>query len=334
MSTRTRLLAAVAVGTLCIAGTACSRDDGSASTDTGEPREKSATMVISTLNNPFFVTVKDGAVAQAEERGIDLEVKNANNSTQTEIDLVQTAVTQQPGALIIDPVDSQASTAGVKAANQAGVPVLGFDRKPDGGELSAFIGYDAKQAGRNAAKALAKKLGEKGKVVEIQGILGTNVANDRSEGFQEQIAEYPGIDVVATQSADFDRSKALTVMTDVLQANPDIDGVYAANDEMAMGVLSALKARGLQGDVALVGNDGIRDAFTAISRGDMYATNAESPYALGQAIVDEAADVIDGKDVEDDVVLQGKLITAEQVPAYCAHLVDLGDKETCPNLAN
>ncbi|MGH3360699.1 MAG: sugar ABC transporter substrate-binding protein, partial [Nocardioidaceae bacterium] len=174
---------------------------------------------------------------------------------------------------------------------------------------------------------------EEGTVMVINVNPGISTTDQRQQGFEEQIATYPDIEVVATQAADFDRSEALTVMTDVLQANPDIDGVYAANDEMAMGVLSALKARGLQGDVALVGNDGIRDAFTAISEGDMYATNAESPYALGQAIVDAAADVIEGKDVEDDVVLQGELITAKEVPAYCAHLVDIGDTETCPNLA-
>lgn len=293
----------------------------------------SATMIMSTLNNPFFVSVKNGAEAEAKTKGLNLDVQNANNSDSTALNLATTSITKKPGVLIIDPVGSDSSTASVKAANDAKVPVMAFDRKPSGGDLSAFVGYDAIQAGRNAADALAKGIGNSGDVVEIQGILGTNVAQDRSKGFEDQIAsKYPDIKIVAKQAADFDRGKALNVMTNVLQANPGIKGVYAANDEMAMGVLAALKAQSLAGKVTLVGNDGISDALAAIASGDMYATNAESPYALGQQVVTIALEVIGGKTVADsDQTLEGELVTKDNVKDYAQHLTSIGDAADVPD---
>lgn len=295
-------------------------------------RPNTATMIMSTLNNPFFVSLKNGAQAQATAKGLTLDVQNANNSDSTALNLATTAITKKPGVLIIDPVGSDSSTASVKAANTAKIPVMAFDRKPSGGDLAAFVGYDAIQAGKNAADALAKGIGGSGDVVEIQGILGTNVAQDRSKGFEDELAaKYPNIKIVAKQAADFDRGKALNVMTNVLQANPKIKGVYAANDEMAMGVLAALKSQSLAGKVILVGNDGISDALAAIQAGDMYATNAESPYALGQRVVDIALEIIAGKTVADsDQTLEGELVTKDTVKQYAQHLTEIGDSADVP----
>lgn len=322
-------LAAVAALSL----TGCSRGGGgtAASGDAGHASgKKDATMIMSTLNNPFFVSVKNGAQAQAPKDGVKLSVQNADNSAATELNLATTAISKQVGVLIIDPVSSQSAGSEVTQANNANVPVMAFDRKPDGGKLTCFVGYDAVQAGRNAADALAKAVAEKGKVVEIQGIMGTNVAQDRSKGFEEEIAKYKNITVVAKQPAGFDRAKALDVMTNVLQAHSGIDGVYAANDEMAMGVLSALKARNLAGKVKLVGNDGIADALSAVAAGQMYATNAESPYALGQKVAGLAGNVLAGKTVAPEETLHGTLVTAANVKQYAKYLVGIGDSADVP----
>jgi ribose transport system substrate-binding protein len=326
MSRTAIALAAVAVLSL----SACSRAGGSSTTAKVASGKKDATMIMSTLNNPFFVSVKNGAQAQAPRNGLKLTVQNADNSDATALNLATTATSKQVGVLIIDPVSSQSATSAVTQANAAKVPVMAFDRKPAGGKLTCFIGYDAVEAGRNAADALARAVGDKGKVVEIQGIMGTNVAQDRSKGFEEEIAKYKGITVVAKQAADFDRAKALDVMTNILQAHSDIDGVYAANDEMAMGVLSALTARSLAGKVKLVGNDGIADALSAIAAGKMYATNAESPYALGQKVTSLAADVLGGKTVSPEETLHGKLISKDNVKQYAEYLVGLGDSADVP----
>ena len=310
-----------------LALTGCGRGD-----DGGAESGHSATLVMSTLNNPFFVSVADGAKDGAEDLGIDLSVENANNSDQEALNLMIDAVTQKPDVMIIDPVSSQGGAAMVKQANQASVPVMAFDRKPQSGELANFIGYDAIAAGTKGADALAEAIGEEGKVVEIQGIMGTNVAQDRSKGFEEEIKKFPGIDVVATQAADFDRGRALDVMTNVLQANPGIDGVYAANDEMALGVVAALKSRGLAGKVQVVGNDGIADALKAVAAGNMYATHAESPYSLGKEVIKIANAIASGDDPGENKVLEGTLVKKPDVQDFCAKLTKIGDTETCKGL--
>lgn len=320
------LVTMAVVTTMSLSLAACNR---SSAADTAAGGTKSATLVISTLNNPFFVSVADGAKAKAKTLGMTIDVQNANNADQASLDLASAALNKKPSVLIIDPVSSASGGSIVTLANTGGVPVVAFDRMPESGDLKAFIGYDAIQAGKNGAKAIGEALGGKGKIVEIQGIMGTSVAQERSKGFNEGIKAFPGIKVVATQPAEFDRGKALNVMTNVLQSNRDIDGVYAANDEMALGVIAALKAAGLTDKVKVVGNDGIADAVKAIKDGTLYATNAESPFALGSEVMALAAKVANGEQVEKKKVLQGFLVKTADVPSYCKKLADLGDTATC-----
>jgi len=326
MRIKSVLTVAVAAST-ALSLAACNRSSPSA--EAGAGKTTSATLVISTLNNPFFVSVADGAKAKAKALGANIDVQNANNADQASLDLSSTALSKKPSVLIIDPVSSASGGSIVSQANSAGVPVVAFDRMPQGGDLKAFIGYDAIQAGKNGAKALGEAVGGKGKVVEIQGIMGTSVAQERSKGFESGIKAFPGISVVATQPAEFDRGKALDVMTNVLQSHRDIVGVYAANDEMAMGVIAALKAAGLSGKVKVVGNDGIADAVKAIKDGSLYATNAESPFALGSEVMGLAGQVAGGQKVEKNKVLEGFLVKSADVTSYCAKLAALGDTATC-----
>jgi ABC-type sugar transport system substrate-binding protein len=326
MRIKSVLTVAVATST-ALSLAACNRSSPSA--EAGAAKATSATLVISTLNNPFFVSVADGAKAKAKALGASIDVQNANNADQASLDMSSAALSKKPSVLIIDPVSSASGGSIVTQANSAGVPVVAFDRMPQGGDLKAFIGYDAVQAGKNGAKALGEAVGGKGKVVEIQGIMGTSVAQERSKGFEAGIKQFPGISVVATQPAEFDRGKALDVMTNILQSHHDIVGVYAANDEMAMGVIAALKAAGLSGKVKVVGNDGIADAVKAIKDGSLYATNAESPFALGSEVMGLAGQVANGQKVEKNKVLEGSLVKAAGVKAYCAKLATLGDTATC-----
>jgi ribose transport system substrate-binding protein len=290
---------------------------------------KSATLVISTLNNPFFVSVADGAKSQAAAGGMELDVQNANNDDTAALNQATTALVKQPDVLILDPTSSESGGSIVEQANAAEVPVVAFDRMPDKGQLRAFIGYDAVEAGRNGAKALCEAVGGTGNVAEVQGILGTSVARDRSKGFREGMQDCPGVKIVATQTANFDRGKSLDVTNNILQANPNLDGIYAANDEMALGSVAAVKSRNLVGKVQIVGNDGIADALTAVKSGQMYATNAESPFALGQEVVRIASEVAAGNDVNPEQVLQGRVVVKADVPEFCDYLIGLGDTTTC-----
>lgn len=326
---RTPQIAALTVLVLLLAGAGVTQTVRSNQAEGTAAGAKSATLVISTLNNPFFISVADGAKSEAANLGLTLDVQNANNDDTQSLNQATTALVKKPSVLVLDPTSSEAGGSITVQANQANVPVVAFDRVPDQGTLAAFIGYDAIQAGKNGAKALCDAMGGTGKAAELQGIAGTSVARDRSTGFQDGMKECPGVEVVAVQSADFDRGTALDVTTNMLQANPGITGIYGANDEMALGAVAAVKSRGLLDSIKIVGNDGIGDALEAVKNGEMAATNAESPFALGQEVIKISHAVAAGETVEASKVLQGQLVTGESVEAFCTYLRDLGDQATC-----
>lgn len=268
---------------------------------------------MNTLNNPFFVAVKEGAEAAAQEKGIDLVVTDAQNNPGQQLADVENLLQQKLDILILDPADSDAIVEAVKKANAANVPVFTIDRQANGGTVLTHIGFDALKSGNIAGEFLAKALNGKGKIVEIQGIMGTNVAQDRSKGFNEAIAKYPGMKVIARQTANFDRGQALTVMENILQAQPEIDGIYAANDEMAMGALSAIKSAGRLGKITMIGCDAIDPAMEAIRKGELAATIAEPPFFLGKEAINTAEKIAKGESVEKQVILPSTLVTKDNV---------------------
>ncbi|MCL4425492.1 MAG: substrate-binding domain-containing protein, partial [Firmicutes bacterium] len=219
---------------------------------------------MNTLNNPFFVAVKEGAEAGAKSLGYELIVTDAQNKPAKQLSDVENLIQQKPDILILDPADSDGIVAAVEAANKAGIPVFTIDRQAKGGKTITHIGFDAIKSGNIAGQFLADALKGKGKIVEIQGIMGTNVAQDRSKGFNEIMAKNPGMKIVARQTANFDRAEAMKVMENILQANPEIDGVYAANDEMALGALAAIEAAGRTSKIKLIGCDAIDPALDAV----------------------------------------------------------------------
>lgn len=268
---------------------------------------------MNTLNNPFFVAVKEGAEAQAKELGYDLVVTDAQNNPGQQLADVENLLQQNLDMLIIDPADSDAIAEAVKKANDAKIPVFTIDRQSNGGEVITHIGFDAIKSGNIAGDYLAKALNGKGKIVEIQGIMGTNVARDRSKGFNEAISKHPDMKIISQQAADFDRGKALSVMENILQANPDIDAVYAANDEMALGALAAIEAAGRLDKITLIGCDAVDPALDAIRQGKLEATIAEPPFFLGKEAIITAQKISKGEKVEKSVILDSTLVTKENV---------------------
>ena len=188
-----------------------------------------------------------------------------------------------------------------------------MDRESNGGEVVSHIGYDAIKSGTMAGQYLVDTLGGKGKIVEIQGIMGTNVAQNRSQGFNDVMKANPDMEIVACQVADFDRAKGMSVMENILQANPEIDGLYAANDEMLLGALEAMEAAGRTDEIVKIGCDAIDDTLEAMKAGKVDATIAEPPFFLGKAILNTAYDYLEGKEVEPYVILENQLVTQENV---------------------
>ncbi|MER5296241.1 substrate-binding domain-containing protein [Streptomyces pharetrae] len=270
---------------------------------------------LSTLNNPFFVQIREGAQERAEQLGVDLTVTDAQNDASQQANQLQNFTSEGVGSIIVNPVDSDAAGPSVRAADEAGIPVVGVDRGVNKADTAALVASDNVEGGRLGARALAEKLGGKGTIVILQGQPGTSASRERGAGFAAGLKEFPGIRVVAEQPADFDRTKGLDVMTNLLQAHPDIDGVFAENDEMALGAIKALGARAGK-SVQVVGFDGTPDGLKAVEAGTLYASVAQQPKELGRIAVDNALRAADGERTTELVKVPVKVVTKENVAGF------------------
>ncbi|MFB8248142.1 substrate-binding domain-containing protein [Streptomyces sp. NPDC055952] len=270
---------------------------------------------LSTLNNPFFVQIRAGAHAEAEKRGIDLTVTDAQNDASQQANQLQNFTSSGLDAVIVNPVDSDAASNSVQAAGKADIPVVAVDRTVNDAAVDTLVASDNVAGGELAAKTVADKLGGKGKIVILQGQAGTSAARERARGFAEGLKAFPGIEVVAQQPADFDRTKGLDVMSNLLQAHPDVRGVIAANDEMALGAIKALGSKAGR-SVSVVGFDGTPDGLKAVEGGTLYASVAQQPSQLGRIAVDNALKALRGEKVEQTVKVPVKVVTKENVAGF------------------
>lgn len=270
---------------------------------------------LSTLNNPFFVQIRAGAQAEAKRLGVDLTVTDAQNDASQQANQLQNFTSSRLGAIIVNPVDSDAASNSVKAADRAKIPVIAVDRGVNNARTDALVASDNVAGGELAAKTIAEKLGGNGKIVILQGQAGTSAARERAAGFAAGLKSYPGIQVVAQQPADFDRTKGLDVMSNLLQAHPDVQGVIAANDEMALGAIKALGAKAGR-SVSVVGFDGTPDGLTAVKNGTLFASVAQQPTQLGRIAVDNALKALDGKKIDETVKVPVKVVTEQNVNGF------------------
>ena len=310
MRTPAIVVAGVALA-LGLAG--CGSDGGSSGG--GEQAGVKIGMSVSTLNNPFFVQLRDGAQAQAAKLGAALTVTDAQNDASQQVNQVQNFTSQGMKAIIINPVDSNAAAPAVTLADRAGIPVIAADRGVTGAQVAQTVASDNVAGGKLAAEELAVQLGDKGQVIVLQGTPGTSASRDRGQGFEQGIKAFPNIKVVARQPADFDRTKGLDVMTNLLQSHPDVTGVFAENDEMALGAIKALGDRAGQ-QVKVVGFDGTPDGLTAIQNGTLAASIAQQPRLLGQQAVDAAVKAAGGATLEKTMAVPVKVATKENVAEF------------------
>lgn len=260
---------------------------------------------ISTLNNPFFVALKDGAEEQATELDATLTVADAQNDAAKQVSDVEDMIQKGMDLILINPTDSEAVGAAVQSANDAGIPVITVDRNAESGDVVAHVASDNVAGGKLAGDYMVELVGEGGKVVELEGIPGASATRDRGQGFNEAIDGK--LDVVTKQSANFDRAQGLTVMENILQDNKDIVAVFAHNDEMALGAVQALNSAGLN-DVKVIGFDATDDAVKAVEDGTMAATVAQKPTEIGKLGVEAAVNHLKGETVEENIPVDLELI--------------------------
>jgi ribose transport system substrate-binding protein len=283
----------------------------------GAPR---IALVLKTANNPFFIDMQKGAEEAAKKLGVNLVVQAAEREVDVEkqMQIIENLIQAKVAALCVTPSGSREIVPAIEKANRAGIPVVIVDTRVDPktmseskGRIATFIGSDNYEGGKLAGEFIAKKLNGKGKVAVLEGIPGHETGDSRLKGFREAIKATPGIEIVASQTANWERDQGFNVFQNILQSHPDIQAVFACSDLMALGAVEAIAAAKKTGQITVVGFDAANEAREAVLKGTMDATVAQSPAEMGALAVENAYRVIKGEPVKEEFVVPIKLITKE-----------------------
>ena len=268
---------------------------------------------LSTLNNPFFASMKDGAESKAKALGVTITVTDANDEPATQIKNIEDLMSKGVKVLIVNPADSAAVAPTIREVIAKGVKVIAVDRKVDGVTINTFIGTDNVAAGKKAGEAFIAALQASGKppvVAVLEGVPGSSSNIERMAGYK-QAFDAAGIIPVVTQTANYNRDQGLTVTENILRGNPDITAIVAMNDEMALGAIAAVKSAGKApgSDIFVTGFDAGADARAAVQNGDMLYTVEQMTVLMGETAVETAKKFIDGQTVPADIPISVEIIS-------------------------
>lgn len=286
--------------------------------DKKENKPKKIAVVVSTLNNPWFVVLGESAVKRARELGYEATIFDSQNNTSKEAEHFENLIAAGYSAVLFNPTDSEGSVSNVKRAKQAGIPTFCMDREVNSLDVATSqIISDSFSGCVELGEYFVRQLNKKGKYVELLGLVGDNNTWNRSKGFHSVVDHFPQLQMVSQQSADFDRSKAMEVLESVLQSNPDINAVFCGNDAMAMGAYQALVAAGKANTVMVFGFDGADDVMNAINDKKIKATVMQSPKAMAKTAAELADEYIKGKrDFNAKTPLAVEVVTYENIGEF------------------
>lgn len=286
----------LALAILLICGmSSCGNSEDSASSQEGDETRKMA-VVISTLNNPWFVVLAETARDRARELGYEATIFDSQNDPAKEASHYENIVASGYDAVLFNPTDADGSIANVRKAKAAGIPVFCMDREINATDAAVSQILSDNFSGCVAlGQFFVEQVGETGKYVELLGLVGDNNTWNRSKGFHSVVDRFEGLKMVAQQSADFDRAKALEVLESILQAHSDIDAVFCGNDAMAMGAYQALVSAGLADKVKVFGFDGADDVVKLVAEGKIVATGMQFPKLMAKTAADNADKYIRGE---------------------------------------
>ena len=281
---------------------------------------KKIAVVISTLNNPWFVVLGETAKQRAEELGYEAVIFDSQNDPSKETEHFDNIIASKYKAILLNPTDEKGSVANVKAAKEAGIPVFCMDRELDEKDLAVSQILSDNYAGCVIlGQYFVKKLNSKGAYVEIIGLVGNNITWSRSKGFHSVVDNYPDLKMVAQQSGEFDRNKAMEVMETMLQANQNIDAVFCGNDAMAMGAYQAIRAAGKEDKIMVFGFDGAADVIDAMRDGKIEATCMQFPKTMAKTAAEFADKYIKGeRNFKQKIPVAVELVTQENIGNYVA----------------
>ncbi|MEB6169515.1 D-ribose ABC transporter substrate-binding protein [Staphylococcus pseudoxylosus] len=247
---------------------------------------------ISTLNNPFFVKIKDGIEDEAKKQGVKVKFADAQDDAAKQSNDIDDLIQQNVDYLIVNPTDSDAISGSIQIANDQNIPVITLDREVAKGEVASFIASDNVKGGEMGGQLIVEQFGKNTKVAELEGIPGASATRERGKGFHN-VAD-KSLDVVSKQSAKFNRTEGLNVTQNIIQAHPDIKAIFAQNDEMALGAVEAVGNK----DIKVIGFDGNEDAIKSVENNKLYATVAQQPHLMGEESIKTVMNLFDGKKVE------------------------------------
>ena len=319
-SPRTReILTVLAAGTATVsvlAACGSGSEDGGSENTGGEGSARVAA-VIKGLDNPFFQAMEDGIEATATDRDVAVEIQAAQSITDTtgQADRLNTLAQQDFGCYIVNPISGNNLVQGLAQVARKDVPIVNIDSPVDaeaaeqaGADIATYIGTDNTEAGGKAGDEMVEVVGS-GKVAVIGGIAGDVTSGARVDGFSQAVEG--SLDIVQTVAADWERQKALTAATDILRANPDLKGFFAANDDMGLGIARAVANEGRTGEVTIISVDGNQEAIEAVQAGELHATVAQYPYAIGQMGVDACVAAAGGAELPANVTAPTAVVTED-----------------------
>ncbi len=314
MKTTARKITACLIALFLLAGSGCQTGP-----DTGEPQK--IAIIVSTLNNPWFVFLAEQAADKVRELGYAYRIFDSQNNTALESDHFENVIAAGFSAILFNPTDADGSVINVRNARTAGIPVFCMDREINAADAAtAQILSDSYSGSVAVARTFVESLNKTGKYAELLGLVGDNNTWSRSKGFHSVVDQYPGLKMVAQQSADFDRNKAMEVLESILQAHPDIEAVFCGNDAMAMGAYQAVVAAGKAGKIQLFGFDGAADVVDAIAAGKIVATGMQFPQLMAHTAAVFAGEYLNGRrDFPQKIPVSVELVKKSNVMNYLAY---------------
>lgn len=287
------------------------------------------TIAVFTKNqtNPYFQTVRVGAEAAAKAMGAKVVhyIPTKPDSIPEQLSQIEDVIVKKPSAIVFVPVDYKAMVPGVEQINDAKIPVVNVTDRSAGGKFLAFVGADDYSLGLETGRYLLKEMGGKGNVVILEGVKGSLTNVDRVRGFNDALKEFKDVKLLASQPANYQRLQGLQVMENLMQSHPQIDGVLAANDAMAIGAIEALD--GANRKAKVVGINGTKEAVDAIKSGKLLASGDYNGFLQGCIGTMVAIRALRKETIVNEVVLKPTVVNASNYQPYDVPL----ESRSCPS---
>lgn len=268
------------------------------------------------MQNEFIVNVHDEITKKAEAAGVELITVDAERSALKQVEQVESFIAQQVDAIILNPCEVEASSPAVAKALAAKIPIINVNSETSA-KPSAFVGSDDVESARIAMKFIADKLGGRGNIVMMHGYMGQAAQIKREQGAREVLKQYPGLKLLAHQTGEWDRAKAMSLMENWIQSyGSQINAVFAQNDEMGLGAVRALMDAGMKDKVIVVSIDAIPDALQAVKKGTLDATVFQNAQQQGSKAIETAIKAAKGQAYEKETLIPFQLVTKENLSTF------------------